>query len=102
GRQGVLAGATHYSLLERPEVVADVCRAFLDGPPAAGPPAGSTGEVRWAEAARPAAPGRRPARAGAARRPPSTNRTAPSSPARTSHARAPIRSGGRDAARPRP
>jgi pimeloyl-ACP methyl ester carboxylesterase len=67
GRQGVLAGATHYSLLERPEVVADVCRAFLDGPAAAGPPAGSTGEVRWAEAGRPAGTGRRPARAGAAR-----------------------------------
>lgn len=67
GRHGVLAGATHYSLLERPEVVADVCRAFLDGPAAAGPPAGSTGEVRWAEAGRPAGTGRRPARAGAAR-----------------------------------
>ncbi|MGA5346853.1 alpha/beta fold hydrolase [Streptomyces griseoincarnatus] len=67
GRHGVLVGATHYSLLERPEVVADVCRAFLDDPTAAGPPAGTTWEVRWNESGGPAGTGHRPVRAGTTR-----------------------------------
>ncbi|MFJ9668036.1 alpha/beta fold hydrolase [Streptomyces sp. NPDC101219] len=67
GRHGVLAGATHYSLLERPEVVADVCRAFLDGPTAAPPATRTTGEVRWAEAGGRAGPGHAAVSAGATR-----------------------------------
>ncbi|GAA3897323.1 hypothetical protein GCM10022244_04480 [Streptomyces gulbargensis] len=56
GRHGVLAGATHYSLLERPEAVADVCRAFLDDPAGAVPVAGGAEEVRWASGDRPTGP----------------------------------------------
>ncbi|MFE5857441.1 alpha/beta fold hydrolase [Streptomyces sp. NPDC056500] len=32
GRHGELVGATHYSMLDRPEVVAAVCAAFFDDP----------------------------------------------------------------------
>ncbi|MCX4545470.1 alpha/beta fold hydrolase [Streptomyces sp. NBC_01565] len=47
GGHGLLVGATHYSLLDRPDVVAAVCGAFLDDP-AAGPPVAAGGhEIRW-------------------------------------------------------
>ncbi|MFD3551838.1 alpha/beta fold hydrolase [Streptomyces goshikiensis] len=44
---GLLVGATHYSMLDRPEVVAAVCGAFLDDPAAGPPAAAGPREVRW-------------------------------------------------------
>ncbi|CAM5319554.1 alpha/beta fold hydrolase [Streptomyces hirsutus] len=67
GRHGLLVGATHYSLLERPEVVADMCRAFLDDPAAAVPVAGGPKEVRWAATDRPLTTVYEPIRVGVTR-----------------------------------
>ncbi|GAB2783905.1 hypothetical protein GCM10027073_15830 [Streptomyces chlorus] len=47
GRHGELVGATHYSMIDRPEVVATVCGAFLDDPPGGAPVAAGPAEIRW-------------------------------------------------------
>ncbi|MGW6883247.1 alpha/beta fold hydrolase [Streptomyces goshikiensis] len=53
---GLLVGATHYSMLDRPEVVAAVCGAFLDDPRPGPPAVGGPREVRWSTAAAPLTP----------------------------------------------
>ncbi|MFF2576960.1 alpha/beta fold hydrolase [Streptomyces goshikiensis] len=53
---GLLVGATHYSMLDRPEVVAAVCGAFLDDPRPGPPAVGGPREVRWSTAVAPLTP----------------------------------------------
>ncbi|MFE3791428.1 alpha/beta fold hydrolase [Streptomyces goshikiensis] len=53
---GLLVGATHYSMLDRPEVVAAVCGAFLDDPHPGPPAADGPREVRWSTATAPLTP----------------------------------------------
>ncbi|WP_042163776.1 alpha/beta fold hydrolase [Streptomyces sp. NBRC 110035] len=48
GRHGELVGATHYTMIDRPEVVAAVCGAFLDDPSGGAPLATGPAEIRWA------------------------------------------------------